>query len=106
MAKEKEAFWINVDAFNRNKAGAEAGGVYMDLLVYVWRPTMEPFRFDPETLATRLNVVLPRREYTAEKLEALRPAIATFFVVLDDGRWAPSPEYLSMTDGNPGGRVI
>jgi hypothetical protein len=39
---------------------------------------------------------------TAEKLESLRSEVSTFFTILDDGRWVPSPVFFSMVDGNPG----
>jgi hypothetical protein len=44
--------------------------------------------------------VLPARGYTSELLRQHRNAIASFFTVLPDGRWVPSPEYFSVTDGN------
>jgi hypothetical protein len=33
-------------------------------------------------------------------LRRARKKIASFFTVLPDGRWVPSPKYFSLTDGN------
>lgn len=102
----EQPLWINTEAMLANRAGAEASGIAMNLIMRVWWPTKQPFTFDPEALAARFNAQVPARGYTAAKIEKRRKAIATFFTVLPDGRWAPSPEYFSLTDGNPGGRAI
>ena len=56
-----------------------------------------PFVFDEDALAARLASELPARGYTAEMLLRRRKKIASFFTVLPDGRWTPSPEYFSLT---------
>ena len=89
----EQPLWINTEAMLANRAGAEASGIAMDLIMRVWWPTKQPFTFDPKALAARFNAQVPREA-------------TTFFTVLPDGRWAPSPEYFSLTDGNPGGRAI
>jgi hypothetical protein len=56
--------------------------------------------FDEEASASRLAKELPAEGYTAELLRRQRNTIASFFTVLPDGRWVPSPEFFSVTDGN------
>jgi hypothetical protein len=97
---QDEALFINTRRFLSNTAGLEAIGVAMDLIGHVWWPTKTAFMFDEEALAARLAVELPARGYTADLLRKHRAAIASFFTVLPDERWAPSPEYFSLTDGN------
>jgi hypothetical protein len=95
-----EPLYLDVERFLANKANAEAAGVAMDLIAGVWWPLKTPFVFDEEALAARLARELPARGYTAEMLRRRRKRIASFFTVLPDGRWAPSPKYFSLTDGN------
>ena len=39
----------------------------------------------------------PRRRYTAASVAKDLPGAARLFTVLPDGRWAPSPEFFSLT---------
>lgn len=98
-----DVVWINVEALNKADRGDVAGiGLAMQLLTQVYFPTKQPFVFDPEALAKRMTA----RDATPESLARLRDAAAKFFTILPDGRWAPNPEFFSLTDGNPGGHVI
>ena len=99
-ADRGESFYVNAERFLANEAGPEAVGVAMDLIGHIWWPTKSGFAFDEEALAARLAAALPARGYTADMLRRHRDAIASFFIVLPDGRWAPSPEYVSPTDGD------
>jgi hypothetical protein len=95
-----ECLYLDVGRFDANRAGLEAIGAAFDLVYRIWWPTKAAFVFDEEALAARLGKELPARGYTADLLRQHRSAIASFFTVLPDGRWAPSPEYFSLTDGN------
>lgn len=95
-----EPLYIDTARFLANKAGVEAAGIAMDLIGHLWWPTKTAFAFDEEALATKLDAELPARGYTADLLRRRREAVASFFTVLPDGRWVPSPEYFSLTDGN------
>ena len=87
--------WLDASAINRNAAGVEAIGLFMDLMMVVWIPSLRPFAFDAARLARALNRRLPDRSYSAHELHRLKPALATFFTPLADGRWTPRPEYLA-----------
>jgi len=87
--------WLDVNTINRNVAGVEAIGLFMDLVMVVWLPSMRPFAFDAARLARALNRRLPDRGYSAGDVRRLKPALATFFTLLADGRWTPRPEYLA-----------
>ncbi len=99
----RDVFYINTTALLANKAGAEAVGMVIDLLVYVWYPNYRPFRFDPEELSRRLNKEVPARGYTPEVFERRREKILSHFIELPDGLWAPSPKYFILLgdDGKP-----
>lgn len=86
---------LDVNAINRNVAGVEAIGLFMDLVMVVWLPSMRPFAFDAARLARALNRRLPDRGYSAGEMRRLTPALATFFTPMADGRWTPRPEYLA-----------
>lgn len=86
---------LDAGAINRNAAGVAAIGLFMDLVMVVWLPSMRPFAFDADRLARTLNRRLPDRRYSTSELECLRPALATFFKSLEDGRWTPRAEYLA-----------
>jgi hypothetical protein len=97
---DEQPLFINTEMFLASEAGAEAVGLAMDLLFHVYWPLKQAFVYDPETLATTINRAAPERCYDAYKLKGLRKKAAIFFTELDDGRWAPSPIYCSLTDGN------
>ena len=100
MAEEQPDLWIDSERMLANRPGARALGLAIDLIVTVWLPTKAGFRYDEQQLADHFANVLPARAYTVRKLRSYRKAVATFFTVLADGRWAPSPEFFSSTDGN------
>jgi hypothetical protein len=87
--------WLDASAINRNAAGVEAIGLFMDLVMVVWLPSMRPFAFDAARLARTLNRRLPDRRYSARELRRLQPMLATFFTLLADDRWTPRQEYLA-----------
>jgi len=102
----QDFFYINTDAMAANEAGAEAIGMVIDLLVYVWYPSFRPIEFDPEALAKRLNAEVPARGYTAQMFKRRRKKIASFFVQLPDGKWAPSPRYFTFRDDDQRPRLV
>jgi hypothetical protein len=97
---EEQPIWVNVTAFQHTRP--EVLGAVMDLVAYFWAPTKSAFTFDPDGITEHLNAAMPARGYTAAGLKRDRAEIAKFFVETPDGRWAPSPEYFSLTSGNPG----
>lgn len=62
--------------------------------------TKSAFDFDERLLADRLAGELPAHGYTEALLRRHRDAVASFFTILPDGRWVPSPEFFSITDAN------
>src|SRR5215472_16051613 len=97
--------WLDVNTINRNVAGVEAIGLFMDLVMVVWLPSMRPFAFDAARLARILNQRLPDRGYSPEEIRRLKSGLATFFRPLADGRWTPRPEYLASAQMNVDGPV-
>lgn len=91
-----EAIWINHQALRENTASLEALGTAMSLLMEVWMPSKKGFLWDAEALAAQISAP----DATAEALEALKEEVATFFAILDDGRWVPSPIYFALNDAN------
>jgi hypothetical protein len=102
MSHAGDPLYINVGAFTRDGVSMQGGGLAMDLISLVWWPLKAPFVWDEEALAQLLNEALPARGYTVESVRQHTPSAKTFFTQLPDGRWAPSPEYFSLTNGNPG----
>ena len=97
-----DSLYIDAHAMRANAAGFEAVGIAMDLISCVWWPTKQPFSYDPTRLAESLGKALPARGYTPDALERNAAEVESFFVVLPDGTWAPSPQYFSIANGNPG----
>jgi hypothetical protein len=93
-------FYIDTERFLANSASSEAAGIAMDLVLRMWWPTKTAFVFDEEALAASFGKELPARGYSAVLLRRRRSEIASFFTILPDGRWAPSPEYFSITDND------
>jgi hypothetical protein len=91
-------FYIDTERFLANSAGNEAVGIAMDLVLRVWWPTKTAFVFDEENLAASLAKELPARGYSVEILRRRRSEIASFFTILPDGRWVPSPEYFGIAE--------
>ena len=105
LAGAQSPVWLDAGAINRNAAGVEAIGLFMDLVMVVWLPSMRPFAFDAARLARILNQRLPDRGYSPEEIRRLKSALATFFRPLADGRWTPRPEYLASAQMNVDGPV-
>lgn len=102
MAHSKgDPIYVDSKAMLSNRVGLVAVGVAMDLIMLVWWPTKQPFTFNPEKMAARLHRELPARGYTAATPRRHQKAIRSFFTVLPDGRWAPSPKFFSLTGGVP-----
>jgi hypothetical protein len=97
-----EPLYIETKSFVRKSRGVrpEVLCIAMDLICLVWWPTKTAFAFDEEALAARFAADLPARGYTPDMLRQNRKKVASFFTVLPDGRWVPSPKYFSLTDGN------
>ncbi|RUL78228.1 hypothetical protein [Dyella choica] len=74
----------------------------MDLVMIMWWPGKQPFEFNAKELVIHLNAQLPARGYSEDALMRNYEDIKSFFTVLPDGKWAPSPTYFSMSNGNPG----
>lgn len=98
VTDNEEAIWVNHEALRSNRVSLAALGTAMSLVFEVWWPTKKGFQWEPEQLATLITAP----DVTPQGLEELRDEVATFFTILDDGRWVPSPIYFSMVDGNPG----
>jgi hypothetical protein len=99
---EEQPIYIDTRAMLANKAGLEAVGIAMDLLTIVWWPTKAPFAFDAKALAAQLSELLPARGYSDDVILRNLSGLRTFFTELPDGRWAPSPQFFSLSNGNPG----
>lgn len=97
-----DPLYINAQAMLENNAGLAAVGLAMDLIMVVWWPTKAPFKWDESLLSKLLNKALPARGYTEETLRQHRDEASSFFTVLENGRWAPSPDFFSLVNGNPG----
>jgi hypothetical protein len=99
---DEEPLYIDVKRFlaNASEVRPEAFGIAMDLILLAWWPTKGAFMYDEDALAALLTAKAPARGYTARVLRKHRKAVARFFTVLPDGRWTPSPEFFSLTDGN------
>jgi hypothetical protein len=102
MHKDGEPLYIDSQSMLANKSGMQAVGIAMDLVCLLWWPTKSPFVFEPKAIAECFHESLPARGYTEEILREHAQSAMTFFTVLPDGRWTPSPIYFSATDGNPG----
>ena len=101
MQDEKdEPLYFNIEAARplAREIGPEAYGLVVSLIMEIWWPTKEAFQYEPDALADRLTATA----VTADDLVRLRELAARFFTVLPDGRWAPSPEFFSITDASPG----
>lgn len=101
---EEEPLYIDARAMLENKTGMMAVGIAIDLIFCLWWPTKSPFPCDPKWLTEFFQEKLPARGYTEESFSHNMEGLRTFFTVLPDGRWAPSPVYFSLTNGNPGGQ--
>ncbi|WP_426026437.1 hypothetical protein [Brevundimonas sp. TSRC1-1] len=99
--------YIDVEAMLRSAGGGDlaAKGLAMTLVFGVWEPGRQPFAYDPDQLFERLSAG-GHTGITRDELEQNKAGAQRYFVVLDDGRWVPSPEFFSVTDGNPGGNVV
>ena len=106
MSEETEEEPLYIDAKAKamlgNKTGMMAVGIAIDLFFHLWWPTKTPFSGDPRLMTELLQEKLPARGYTEESFRQNMKGLKTFFTVLPDGRWAPSPKYFSLTNGNPG----
>jgi hypothetical protein len=103
---DEQALYLDVEAMRKVKCGDLAGkGLAMTLVFAIWEPSREPFAYDADAIYERLKAA-GHTGIKREDLENHREGAKRFFVELADGRWAPSPEFFSVTDGNPGGHVI
>lgn len=100
--QREDPLYIDAKAMLENKVGFVGKGIAMDIICCIWWPSKNAFTFDPKTLATQLAKELPARDYTEQILRENAEDIKTFFTVLPDGKWAPSPQYFSVSNGNPG----
>lgn len=100
MREEDDPLYFNMEAARpvAHEIGVEAYGLVMSLIFEIYWPLRQAFSYDPADLAERLTA----RGITEADLIRLRGKAARFFTVLPDGRWAPSPEFFSMTDASPG----
>lgn len=102
MDRSRDFFYIDARAMQESSASMIAHGVVMDLMVVLWWPTKQPFAWDIPAIVSTMNAKFPARDYTEAALREHEADIRSFFTVLPDGRWAPSPKFFSMSDGNPG----
>jgi hypothetical protein len=99
----EDPLYLNVPAMLGNEAGKLGIGLAMDLITIIWWPLKAPFSWEDDgAIADTLNSAVPARGYTAESVREVATAAKTYFTQLADRRWAPSPEYFSLTNGNPG----
>jgi hypothetical protein len=96
--QEGEPIWINVIEMRKTRSSLACQGMVMDFISVLWWPTKEPFAFDPENIADRMNAIFTRREYTAANIRAHERELRRFFVILPDGRWAPDPKFFVLND--------
>jgi len=94
--KKQPDLYLDVAAFEAADEDPAVLGLAMKLVVEVWYPSRAGFQWNPERLAAQIKAP----DVTSQALEEARDRVAKFFTVLDDGRWVPSPEFFSMTDGN------
>ncbi len=91
-----QPLWLNTEALLEIRTSHAARGLAMSLVFEVWEPLRQPFGYDPEALAKRLT----GPDATPAVIAKHRDQASRYFVILEDGRWAPSPEFFSVTDGN------
>jgi hypothetical protein len=97
LGRDQLSLYIHPESFFANEAHPVAKAMAGDLAYFVWWPTKDAFVFDEEALAAHFAKRQPASRYTAKLLRRHRKAVATFFTVLPDGRWVPSPEYFGVT---------
>lgn len=101
----EQPLYLNTEALLTVKGNAAAYGLALTLVFAIWEPERAPFVYDPDAIFARLKAMGQSGIKRAE-LDEHKEAAKRFFVILDDGRWVPSGEFFSVTDGNPGGHVV
>lgn len=91
---EQEGLFIDIQEMLTQRNPPMVVGIAMSLVTMVWWPTRQPFAWDANVLAPMLKAP----DATPAALEEHKAAVQTYFSVLDDGRWAPSPRFFSVTD--------
>ena len=99
---EDRVYRLNTKAVPESKAGAEGKRIALDMIGCIWGPSKNAFTFDPKILATQLAKELPERNYTEQIIRENAEDIKTFFTVLPDGKWVPSPQYVYRLQCRPG----
>ncbi|MNV19539.1 hypothetical protein D3C71_1104070 [compost metagenome] len=103
--RDEEALYLDTEALLKVRGDPSAHGLAMMLVFAIWSPSRQPFEYDPDAIFRRLQS-MGQKGIKREDLDNHREGAKRFFVILEDGRWAPSPEFFSVTDGNPGGHVV
>ena len=101
----EQPLYLNTEALLSVRGNPSAHGLALMLIFAIWEPERIPFIYDPDAIFARLQAMGQKGIKRAE-LDKHKEAAKRFFVILDDGRWAPSAEFFSVTDGNPGGHVV
>lgn len=96
------SIYISTEAMIANRVHPIALAAAMDILYLIWWPTKEPFDFNAKNIADIINKAHSNNEFNEKLIKKHKKQIQSFYTVLPDGRWAPSPVYFSMTNGNPG----
>lgn len=101
----EQPLYIDVEAMLAVKGSAGGHGLAMTLVCGIWEPERQPLVYDAAAILARLRAAGDTGT-TAADMKKYENDAQRFFVVLDDGRWVPSPEFFSVTDGNEGGHVV
>jgi hypothetical protein len=102
--KHDDRLWVDAEALLQVQATPADLGLAIRLAFEVWLPTKQAFHYDAPILLERLRHTAGN--LTIEQIEAAKEGASKLFTILSDGRWAPSPEFFSLTDGNEDGDVV
>ena len=101
----EQPLYLNTEALLAVTGNPAAHGLALMLVFAIWEPERVPFVYDADAIFARLQAG-GQKGIKRSDLDDYKEAAKRFFVILDDGRWAPSAEFFSVTDGNPGGRIV
>lgn len=103
--RNEEPLYLDTGALLKVKGNPASHGLAMTLVFGIWAPERQPFVYDSDALFARLRG-MGQTGIKRSDLDDYKEGAKRFFVILDDGRWVPSPEFFSVTNGNEGGHVV